>query len=120
MVGEWDDMKGGVLRGNEEGSYRDETNARESCIPPIPRIQPHGNRIDSFSISIPGIMACLHRVSFYLAAFFLLQCVTCGLEFRECASEEQAIDWIKDLIEKNEKMDKNLISIVRAPFGCQF
>ena len=40
--------------------------------------------------------------------------------FRECASEEQAIDWIKDLIEKNEKMDKNLISIVRAPFGCQF
>ncbi|KAK8823418.1 hypothetical protein WA577_002338 [Blastocystis sp. JDR] len=56
-------------------------------------------------------MACLHRVSFYLAAFFLLQCVTCGLEFRECASEEQAIDWIKDLIEKNEKMDKNLISI---------
>ena len=29
MVGEWDDMKGGVLRGNEEGSYRDETNARE-------------------------------------------------------------------------------------------
>lgn len=64
-------------------------------------------------------MACLHRVSFYLAAFFLLQCVTCGLEFRECASEEQAIDWIKDLIEKNEKMDKNLISIVRAPFGSQ-
>lgn len=57
-------------------------------------------------------MACFHRVSFYLISFFLLLCVSCTLEFRECTSEEQAIDWIKDMIEKNEKMDKNLISIV--------
>ena len=42
----------------------------------------------------------------------LLQCVTLELEFSECTTEEQAIDWVRAKIENNEKIDKNTISIV--------
>lgn len=35
-----------------------------------------------------------------------------GQAFSECTSEDQAIDWLRQRIESNEKIDKNIISIV--------
>ena len=57
-------------------------------------------------------MASSYRVSLYLFAFLLLQCVTYELEFSECTTEEQAIDWVRAKLENSEKIDKNTISVV--------
>ena len=51
----------------------------------------------------------------FFSIFFLLailQCVVSGLSFNECTSEEQAMQWLREKIEANEKIDKNIISIV--------
>lgn len=36
-----------------------------------------------------------------------------GVAFSECSSEDEAIEWLRQHIESNEKIDKNIISIVR-------
>ena len=36
-----------------------------------------------------------------------------GVAFSECSSEDEAIEWLRQRIESNEKIDRNIISIVR-------
>ena len=42
----------------------------------------------------------------------MVQTIASGLSFSECTTEEEAIAWLRSKIEANEKIDKNIISIV--------
>ena len=48
----------------------------------------------------------------FLAFCSVILCTVEGVAFSECTSEDQAIDWLRQRIESNEKIDKNIISIV--------
>ena len=81
-------------------------------LPPLFRSSLRNGTKRIFHLQFVARMASSYRVSLYLFAFLLLQCVTLELEFSECTTEEQAIDWVRAKIENNEKIDKNTISIV--------
>ncbi|KNB46349.1 hypothetical protein JH06_2066 [Blastocystis sp. subtype 4] len=55
----------------------------------------------------------MNRIGYLLSLSLLIQTVALGVSFAECHTEEEAIDWLKEKLSTNEKIDKNIISIVR-------
>ena len=49
----------------------------------------------------------------FLAFCYVILATVEGVAFSECSSEDEAIEWLRQHIESNEKIDKNIISIVR-------
>ena len=50
----------------------------------------------------------------FLAFCFVILSTAEGVAFSECTSEDEAIEWLRQRIESNEKIDKNIISIERT------
>ena len=50
----------------------------------------------------------MNRIGYLLSLSLLIQTVALGVSFAECH-----IDWLKEKLSSNEKIDKNIISIVR-------
>ena len=55
----------------------------------------------------------MNRIGYFLSLSLLIQTVVLGVSFAECQTEEEAIEWLKGKLSANEKIDKNIISIVR-------
>lgn len=62
----------------------------------------------------------MNRLLFFFILCSLFQNVVYGLSFNECSTEEEAIAWIRSKIEANEKIDKNIISIVAPLLSLSF
>lgn len=70
--------------------------------------------------SIPFHFSLMMFLSFcFLALCSSILSVAEGITFNDCTSEEQAITWLRDQIEANQKIDKNIISIVYRSYGCE-
>lgn len=54
----------------------------------------------------------MNRIGYLIFLSLLIQTVALGGSFAECHTEEEAIEWLKEKISANEKIDKNIISIV--------
>ena len=54
----------------------------------------------------------MNRLGYIVVTFLLLQVAVFGKTFAECSTEEEAIGWLRQSIADNQKMDKNIISIV--------
>ena len=52
----------------------------------------------------------MNRIGYLLSLSLLIQTVALGVSFAECHTEEEAIDWLKEKLSTNEKIDKNIIS----------